>query len=306
MFDELRINPDFEKVIPPLSDDEFQQLEANILAEGEAYTPIFTWNGFIVDGHNRYRIIQKHPEIVFRVREREFNNSYEVMSWICDTQLGRRNLTFTQRKVLIGRRYEAEKMSHGGQERFSGSKKDDSPSGPRGHLEDMYKTTREKLAKEMGVSPRTVARAAEFTRGLDAAEEVAPGFEREVLSGAINPTQKEIIAIAKAPPDERQELIRELRLPKEGKKERRRQRELMRDIRAVSAEMRKGGKSPPTTGELLEWVVLDINTAISIFESNLSKCQDAFTDKRYKVRLDRIIGILEQYTQKLRGEQNYD
>ena len=52
MFDELRINPDFEKVIPPLSDDEFQQLEANILAEGEAYTPIFTWNGFIVDGHN--------------------------------------------------------------------------------------------------------------------------------------------------------------------------------------------------------------------------------------------------------------
>ena len=64
---ELKINPEFEAVIPPLSEEEFRQLEDNILQDREVFTPIFTWDGFIVDGHHRYRILQKHPEIPYRI-----------------------------------------------------------------------------------------------------------------------------------------------------------------------------------------------------------------------------------------------
>ena len=41
MISKLKINPEFEKLIPPLTDEEFSQLEENIVAEEEAITPIF-------------------------------------------------------------------------------------------------------------------------------------------------------------------------------------------------------------------------------------------------------------------------
>ena len=65
----LQINPEFENMIPGLTDDELSQLEENILAEGSIVNPIVVWNGVIVDGHNRYKIAQKHPHIQERIRQ---------------------------------------------------------------------------------------------------------------------------------------------------------------------------------------------------------------------------------------------
>ena len=58
---ELIIDPEFVACIPPLSQDEFEQLEENILSSGKIYNPILVWNHTIVDGHNRYRILKRHP-----------------------------------------------------------------------------------------------------------------------------------------------------------------------------------------------------------------------------------------------------
>ena len=63
----LRIDPEFKAQIPPLTEDERKQLEENILADGEILSPILVWNDTIVDGHNRYEILQNHPEIPFTV-----------------------------------------------------------------------------------------------------------------------------------------------------------------------------------------------------------------------------------------------
>ncbi len=41
---ELRIDPEFVEKIPPLTDEEFQQLEANILADGISSIPYGTGN----------------------------------------------------------------------------------------------------------------------------------------------------------------------------------------------------------------------------------------------------------------------
>ena len=111
---ELRIDPEFEGKIPPLTAEEFQQLENNILADGVVINPIIVWDGIIVDGHNRYRIVNKHPEIQFSTCEKTFADRYEAIAWICKNQLGRRNLTPEQKKYLIGKQFEAEKAGHGG------------------------------------------------------------------------------------------------------------------------------------------------------------------------------------------------
>lgn len=54
---QLKIDPEFQSLIPPLSPDEYKQLEANIIEDG-CMDPLVYWNGTLIDGHNRYRICQ--------------------------------------------------------------------------------------------------------------------------------------------------------------------------------------------------------------------------------------------------------
>ena len=61
MLENLIVDPEFEEKIPRLSEDEFQLLEQLILEEGRIKDPIVTWNGIIVDGHNRNRILRSVP-----------------------------------------------------------------------------------------------------------------------------------------------------------------------------------------------------------------------------------------------------
>lgn len=83
----LKIDPEFQGKIPPLTFEELNQLEANILRDGRIINPIIVWQGLIVDGHNRYTIAKKHPEIPFTVHEKEFASRYEAIIWICKNQL---------------------------------------------------------------------------------------------------------------------------------------------------------------------------------------------------------------------------
>ena len=103
----LKIDPEFQGKIPPLNFEEEQQLEQNILHEGRLLNPIIIWNGFILDGHTRYRILRKHPFIAYQIQEIELANRYAALSWICQNQLGRRNLDPEQKKFLMGKEYES-------------------------------------------------------------------------------------------------------------------------------------------------------------------------------------------------------
>ena len=88
----LKIDPEFKSMIPPLSEDELQLLEQNILAEGKCRDAIKVWRGYIIDGHNRYQICQNH-NISYRVKKIPLMSKTDALVWIADNQLGRRNLT---------------------------------------------------------------------------------------------------------------------------------------------------------------------------------------------------------------------
>lgn len=209
----IQIDPEFEQQIPPLRAEELKQLEDNILEDGVILNPLILWNGILVDGHNRYRIAQKHPQIKFTTFEREFPDRYAAIAWICRNQLGRRNLTLEQKRYLIGKQYDAEKLSHGG-DRKSKVKKSSVQSE---HLISAD-NTRDKIAKEHNVSPTTVHRAHEFAKAVDIADESSPGFREQVLSGSLKPTTKEVHAIAKAKPEDRPALIEQIKNPEEKPK----------------------------------------------------------------------------------------
>jgi N6-adenosine-specific RNA methylase IME4 len=86
----MQILKELEALIPPLTSEEFKQLERNILEEG-IRDPLVTWNGILVDGHNRYRIATEY-DIDFETVEKEFTDMNSVKEWMVNNQLGRRNL----------------------------------------------------------------------------------------------------------------------------------------------------------------------------------------------------------------------
>jgi DNA modification methylase len=94
----MQILKELEVLIPPLTSEEFKQLERNILEEG-IRDPLVTWNGILIDGHNRYRIAQEY-DIDFTTVEKEFADINAVKVWMINNQFGRRNLISYVRTVL--------------------------------------------------------------------------------------------------------------------------------------------------------------------------------------------------------------
>jgi len=100
----LKIDPCFQNLIPPLSDEELQQLEQNILAEG-CRDAIKLWRHYIIDGHNRYAICQKH-NIPYSVQRIPLASKTDAKIWIAENQLGRRNLTAAIRIEIANKKAE--------------------------------------------------------------------------------------------------------------------------------------------------------------------------------------------------------
>lgn len=94
----ITIDKEFKTLIPPLSAEEFDQLEANCLENG-IQDSLKTWNGVLVDGHNRYEIAEKHG-LEFKTEEMEFSGRTDAKLWIIKNQLGRRNLSTYDRSIL--------------------------------------------------------------------------------------------------------------------------------------------------------------------------------------------------------------
>lgn len=211
----LKIDPEFSAQILPLSFEELQQLEMNMIRDGKLTDPIIVWNKTILDGHNRYNILRKHSFIEYEIKEMEFSSRQEALIWICNHQLGRRNLTPERRKYLIGKRYEAEKqISQNRGNQYTSTKKDATDQNDPCQNKSGSHVTRQRIANETGTSEGYVQRAEKYMNGVEAADEAAPGAREEILNGKIKAADREICAIAKAPKEQRSEIVAELRKPK--------------------------------------------------------------------------------------------
>lgn len=94
----MQIKQEFKDLIPPLTKEEFKQLENNCMSEG-IREKILTWNGFIIDGHNRFEIATRW-DLDYKTESKHFDNEEAVKEWMILNQFGRRNLSNYQRSVL--------------------------------------------------------------------------------------------------------------------------------------------------------------------------------------------------------------
>ena len=299
---ELRIDPEFEGKIPPLTTEEFQQLENNILADGVVINPIIVWDGVIVDGHNRYRIVNKHPEIRFSTCEKTFSDRYEAIAWICKNQLGRRNLTKEQKKYLIGKQYEAEKASHGGDR---GNQYTNLASSQIGNLPNKEKTC-ERIAGENGISKNSVLRAEAFSKAVDIADEVEPGIRDEILAGKIKPTEKDVHALARADPEERPAIIEEMRKSPEEKRKAAPPPKLpdkpVTQVEQISEDMLTS-RSKGTEADMLYELEDALDSLMFRWSMCLNNNQDYFADDSCQPQIHKLVQTgLDYLHQILKGE----
>lgn len=203
---EPTINEKFQTLLPPLLAEEYNQLEESILAHGVKET-IKVWRGQIVDGHNRFSICKKH-DLTYPVKDVYFADEDAALEWILTNQLGRRNLTANQKTIFIGELYELRKKNvgeHKGNQytnfgivqNLHNSKAAEINTANFAQLADADEltveydedygqyaepeTTAESIAKQFGVSPRTVHNAAKVVEKLKGDDELT----RQFLEGKI-------------------------------------------------------------------------------------------------------------------------
>lgn len=189
--DGITIDREFKNLIPAIGDEERQQLEANIVEFGGARDPLVVWRegdrDILIDGHNRHEICTRMG-LDYRVEPMEFASRDEAADWIDRNQLGRRNLSRQDYKLLLGRRYNRAKKAVGPPE--------GSANASKNKVEKVATLkTAEKLAKEHGIDEKTVRNAGKFQA---AAEKL--GIEKQIAAGKVKATEAEVVKAAKSLP----------------------------------------------------------------------------------------------------------
>ena len=201
---ELKIDKEFSEVLPT-SEQRYKDLEAAVLKDGFFTDPFITWNGFVIDGHTRYRIMQNHPELDLKPYEKkmdgEFADRYAVIVWIATHQLSRRNLDLNgfEWAEVHKKAYDAEKKTQGGNRgnqytkaaKFE-SELSQSEDEPRSHAGE----TATVLAKKFGMSsPSSFKHSVRTANAMDEGEKIVPGFKEGLKSGAIKASKDSVESI---------------------------------------------------------------------------------------------------------------
>jgi len=254
---DITIDKEFAAMIPPLSAEERQQLEENIVEHGGARDPLVVWvhpewtpegcssalsydspdsvdDGSLdvsfrgvkawygddgdtyfcsdwprtlLDGHNRHDICTR-LDLPFDIYEMKFDAREAAADWIDRNQLGRRNLTPDAFTLLLGRRYLRAKKSVGAP--HGNANRSGNNSAKSAEL-----NTAARLAKEHGVSERSVCYAGDVAKAVDDLKEIAPDLAAKMASGNAPPRAAVIKAadmLEKSPERARQILEGEKKL----------------------------------------------------------------------------------------------
>jgi ParB-like chromosome segregation protein Spo0J len=183
---DLIIDLELKSYLPASSEQTDEALEAAMLEAGRAIDPIVVWKqrGVIVDGYRRYAICKKH-NLPYTVEMIEFDDFPSVKSWMLRHFLTKRHVNSTDYAELLA---EAVKLK---------------TVGRRGLTK-----ARNTVAKEMGVSERTVRRNVEFANALKTLPE---GVRNDIRTGSLSATQGDVVELADYTPEEQEDIASQVR-----------------------------------------------------------------------------------------------
>ena len=165
--------PEFRDLLPPLSQEQQEALEKDILQNG-CYAPVIVDQELrIVDGHNRQAICKDH-EIPYTMLVFEFKDALEAKQWALDTQKGRRNLdNWELGKIALKLKPDVEARAQANR----GTRSDLSATLPESYTPT---DTRKELAQAVGLGERTMGKVIQIDE--NAPEAVKDALDNKELS----------------------------------------------------------------------------------------------------------------------------
>ena len=155
--EDLKVDKEFEELLPVLTPEESEKLENSILQYG-MLDPIKIWQEpdtgewIIIDGHNRYNVLKKHNiewhywqdyKIMIELETRE-----DVKQWMLEQQLGRRNLSEVEKYEIVQKFKSV----------FQKKAKENQSLGGKGIPNLVKVNVQEEMAKFVGVSKGTYSK----------------------------------------------------------------------------------------------------------------------------------------------------
>jgi len=197
------IDEEFKLLLPTLDKATYESLEANIQAYG-VRDPLVVWNDILIDGYNRYSICTKH-DLPFNVVSMEFSSRDEVLQWIVDNQISRRNLTSVELSHFRGLYYNAAKRIKGTYNQYMRKSVNHQSDGSQNSS-----LTAKDVGERFNVSSATIERDAKVAEALKAIAEISPEAKQKILSGEVPVDRNKLQRLSKAPREEIEDVVEQI------------------------------------------------------------------------------------------------
>ena len=215
------ILPEMAELLPPLSAEQLDALETDLVNNG-CYSPIIVNEDMaIIDGHNRQALCEKHG-LPYTMAVFSFEDLLEAKQWALDTQKGRRNLEkWELGKIALKLKPEIEAKARANQ----GTRTDLSATLPESS--DAV-DTRKELAEAVGLGERTMGKVMQIDE--NAPDAIKEALDKKELS--INKGYDLTRQLQEVPEDQREQAAAELLEYEKAKK----------DLKQQNAEIDRRGK----------------------------------------------------------------
>jgi len=188
---EIKINPEYDALIPKLTEEENDSLKQSLENNGQLVPVVVTKKNSIVillDGHHRFRILRNLKKDI-KVRYLEFEDSFSEKKYVIEVNLNRRHLSDISKVKLAMKLVEIEEIE---------SKKRKQKTFPKKGQQGFQRMSMQPcmdtgntdaiVAKKTGVKQRNVAKikkilkhgSEELIRKVEQGEKSINGAERDV------------------------------------------------------------------------------------------------------------------------------
>ena len=227
------ILPEVAELLPPLSAEQLDALEADLIKNG-CYAPIIVNEDMvIIDGHNRQALCEKH-DLPYTMAVFSFEDLLVAKQWALDTQKGRRNLEkWELGKIALKLKPEIEakakaNMAAGGQNFRPSEAEEGSATLPNLPSVEKAVDTRKELAEAVGLGERTMGKVMQIDE--NAPDAIKEALDKKELS--INKGYDLTRQLQEVPEDQREQAAVELLEYEKAKK----------DLKQQNAEIDRRGK----------------------------------------------------------------
>jgi len=277
------IDEEFRQLLPTLDKVTFESLENSLLAHG-ARDPLVLWQNILIDGYNRYRICTEH-DIPFTTVSMEFDSRDEVLHWIIENQIARRNLSPVELSHFRGLYFNAAKRMRGSNNQYPGR-----ISRPQnGGVETSSLTARE-IGKRFNVSKNTIERDGMVANALNAIAEISPEAKRKILSGEVPFNRVKLQCLSKASKEEIEEVVDQILKGTYNRDDHRKKRGV--------EPTQEQGDTDSTTPLPKQTEAGYVDTIVSLITGNLNTALKSLTNyggvSELKISLRTLISSLEE------------